>query len=115
MEQAVKYTELMTAFTAVLGGKGVEVIDGRRFDRVRVDGTIKYFVDRNSWEVYGAKSHFQYNPRRWYGTLESVSEYTWSGQPAPKSGTAAEQVFNEREAAIVQNYKPRGRPKKVKP
>lgn len=114
MEQAVKYTELMEQFTKVLSANGTaEVIPGRRFDRISVDKSMRFFVDRNSWEIYGAKSVFQYNPRRWYGTLNSVSEYNWSEYyPVPMPGTTAEQAFTAREQEIVKNYKPRGRPRK---
>lgn len=114
MEQAVKYTELMENLTKQLGTLGqTTIIPGRRFDRISVNKSVRFFVDRNSWEIYGAKSVFQYNPRRWYGTLNSVSEYDWSSDtPTPKAGTPAEQAFTTREQEIVKNYKPRGRPRK---
>lgn len=118
MDQAVKYVELMAKFKTTLetsdGSHTVNVIDGRRFDRIALNNKVKYFVDRNSWEIYGAKSSFQYNPRRWFGTLNSVDQYTWTvtTAPTPKAGTEAEQTFTSREAAIVKNYKPRGRPRK---
>lgn len=113
MEQAVKYTENMGIFTKLLG-KNVEVKPGRRFDRVAVDGVVKYFVDRHSWEIYGAKSSFQYNPRRQYGKLDTAKQFDWVTLK-PLAGTAIESVWLEREAEIVKNYKPRGRPRKVKP
>jgi hypothetical protein len=95
------------------GAGNVERSNGRRFDRLLVNGKVRFFVDRTSWEIYGAKSSFQFNPRRWYGTLDSVSQYDWAqGSPSPKTGTSAERIFNERESEIVKNYKPRGRPRK---
>ena len=112
MDQAVKYTELMTKFIESIPST-TSIVTGRRFDRVFIANKIGFFVDRNSWEIYGAKSHFQYNPRRWYGTLETASQYDWqSATPTPKPGTDAEKVFTERESEIVKNYKPRGRPRK---
>lgn len=114
METAVKYTEHMHRFTTdllVKVAKSVEVKPGRRFDRVVVNGSVKYFVDRHSWEIFGAKSSFQYNPRRHYGKLDTVEQFNWvSHTPIP--GTAIEQVWTARESEIVKNYKKRGRPKK---
>ncbi len=91
----------------------MERIEGRRFDRIKCNDTVRFFVDRNSWEIYGAKSSFQFNPRRWYGTLDSVGQYDWTQvAPTPLAGTSAERIFNDREAEITKNYKPRGRPRK---
>lgn len=118
MEQAVKYTENMKNFTQLLlgtvGVKTVEVIAGRRFDRIKINDTVKYFVDRHTWEIFAAKSSFQYNPRWVYGKLDTVNQFDWATN-APEAGTDAEKAWNEREAEIKQGYKPRGRPRKVKP
>lgn len=115
MEQAVKYTEHMDTFCKALKTSAttkVETKVGRRFDRVTVDGAVKYFVDRHTWEIYGAKSSFQFNPRRLYGKLDTVTQYDWTTN-LPKVGTDAEKVFAAREATIQKNYKARGRPKKA--
>lgn len=115
MDQAVKFIELTNDFITTLlkSSKSVERLEGRRFDRVKCNDTVKYFIDRNSWEIFGAKSSFQYNPRRTYGTLDVVSQYDWSGVvPTPMAGSSAERIHNEREAEIQKNYKPRGRPRK---
>jgi len=113
MEQAIKYTENMNAFVSTLlkTAKNVEHISGRRFDRVSVDGSVRYFVDRHTWEVFGAKSSFQYNPRRQYGKLDTVDQFDWKTN-RPRPGTAVESTWLAREAEIVKNYKPRGRPRK---
>lgn len=113
MDQAIKYTENMNAFVGALTKtfKTVERITGRRFDRVAIDGNIRYFVDRHTWDIFGAKSHFQYNPRRQYGKLDTVSQFDWT-QNRPLAGTQVESAWLAREAEIVQNYKPRGRPRK---
>ncbi len=115
IEQAVKFIELTNEFVNELlkSHKMVERIEGRRFDRIKCDGVVRFFIDRNSWEIYGAKSSFQYNPRRVYGTLESSKQYDWSHTiPTPMPNTRAEAMHNEREAEIQKNYKPRGRPRK---
>jgi hypothetical protein len=115
MEMAIKYTESMNTFVTVLlataGVKNVEHKPGRRFDRVAVNGTVKYFVDRHTWEVFGAKSSFQYNPRRQYGKLDTVSQFDWVTN-TPIAGTEAEKTFTAREDEIQKQYKPRGRPRK---
>lgn len=115
MDQAEKYVKHTAEFISVLqrdGHKQVDVKIGRRFDRVLVNGSTKFFVDRASWEIYGAKSSFQYNPRRWFGTLDSVKQYTWKDSPLPVAGTEAERIFNDRESGIVASYRKRGRPRK---
>lgn len=115
MEQAVKFIELTNDFVTTLlkSFPTVQRLEGRRFDRIVCNGTVRFFIDRNSWEIFGAKSSFQYNPRRWYGTLDSVKQYEWDTTPTPITGTQAERIYNEREAEIVKNYKPRGRPRKT--
>lgn len=115
MEQAVKFIELSNTFVTKLlkTHKTVERIEGRRFDRIKCNDSVRFFIDRNSWEIYGAKSSFQYNPRRMYGTLETVEQYNWASEtPTPLAGTDAEKLHTAREAEIQKNYKPRGRPRK---
>lgn len=115
MEQAVKYTEALTKLTALLtpAGDPVTVMPGRRFDRITVGTSVRFFVDKNSWEIYGAKSYFQYNPRRLYGELSTCEQWDWTGYyPSPIPGTPAADAHAAREATIVENYRPRGRPRK---
>jgi len=48
MEKAIRYTELMNAFVDTLmtsGYQAVEVLKGRRFDRLVLDDAVHYFVD----------------------------------------------------------------------
>lgn len=111
--QAVETQEL----SCVQNGSTVHIQTGRKFDKVYIktsagDPMGRYMIDRNSWEIYGIKSWAQINPRRVYGTLDSVDEYDWSHYYGrPKTGTNAEAEYNKREADIQQNYKPRGRPR----
>jgi hypothetical protein len=91
---------------------------GRKFDKVYVQTDVqklgRYMIDRNSWIIYGIKSWAQINPRRTYGTLDTVSQYDWSAHyGTPKPGTDAENLHNELEAQIAAGYKKRGRPRKV--
>lgn len=110
MEQAIKYGELMENFTKVLGVAAV--IPGRRFDRITIQNDVRYFVDRHTWEIFGSKSSFQYNPRRWYGKLDTVNDMDWNTL-TPKAGSVLEAAWNAREGEIKKNYKARGRPRKA--
>ena len=128
LDRAVEYVQKLEQFRAMLEsqdvgctsqGDVVEVESGRKFDKVyiRTKGAGqplgRYMVDRNSWEIYGIKSWAQINPRRIYGTLDSVKQYDWSTYYAtPRAGTSAERINMEREAQIAGAYKKRGRPSK---
>lgn len=109
----IRYTELMNAFVATLltSNKTVQVLKGRRFDRVLLDDAVHYFVDTQSWVIYGAKSGTQYNPRREYGNLARIDEYDWQNNCA-KPGTTLAAYLEQRELDIAANYKKRGRPRK---
>ena len=111
MDTATRYVQLMEAFTKSLPGD-VFVTDGRRFDRVAIDGVVQYFVEKDSCKIYGAKSAAQYNPRREYGGLETADQFDWTNGIA-KAGTALAEYLEEREAAISAGYKKRGRPRKT--
>jgi len=125
MDKAVEYSQKVEAFVKALtkenpGVKGDkwQVETGRKFDKVYVQTDVqklgRYMIDRNSWIIYGIKSWAQINPRRTYGTLDTVSQYDWSAHyGTPKAGTDAESLHNELEAQIAAGYKKRGRPRKV--
>jgi hypothetical protein len=125
MDKAVEYSQKVEAFVKALmtqnvGVKGDkwQVETGRKFDKVYVQTDVqklgRYMVDRNSWIIYGIKSWAQINPRRTFGTLDTVSQYDWSGYTgSPKAGTDAEKAHLEAEAQITAGYKKRGRPRKV--
>jgi hypothetical protein len=113
MDTAIAYTELMNSLvdTLLKSSQSVQVLKGRRFDRISTDDSVRFFVDRHSWIIYGAKSSFQYNPRREYGSLNTVEQYDWATS-LPLPNTEADKAWQEREAEIAKNYKPRGRPRK---
>jgi hypothetical protein len=114
METAIQYTELMNAFVGELlqHSKSVEVLSGRKFDRILIDDAVHYFVDKTEWKIYGPKSATQFNPRREYGNLARVNEYDWKHNCA-KPGTTLALYLEQRELDIASNYKKRGRPRKV--
>jgi hypothetical protein len=126
MDKAVEYSQKVTAFVNALNAvkssmtKEWQVETGRKFDKVFENtGTQRlgrYMIDRNSWTIYGIKSWAQINPRRSFGTLDTVAQYDWSGYTgSPIAGTEAAKVHSEAEAKIAAGYKKRGRPRKVAP
>ena len=126
MDKAVEYTQKLEKFVNALNttnssathGDKWEIETGRKFDKVYVKTSVqklgRYMVDRNSWVIYGIKSWAQINPRRTFGTLDTIDQYDWSPyNGVPKAGTQAEKVHNETEAKIAAGYKKRGRQRKV--
>ena len=126
MDKAVEYTQKLEKFVNALNttnssathGDKWEIETGRKFDKVYVRTSVqklgRYMVDRNSWVIYGIKSWAQINPRRTFGTLDTIDQYDWSPyNGVPKAGTQAEKVHNETEAKIAAGYKKRGRPRKA--
>ena len=126
MDKAVEYSQKLEKFVKALNDQNVsatrgdkwQIETGRKFDKVYVQTSVqklgRYMVDRNSWVIYGIKSWAQINPRRTFGTLDTVDQYDWSPyNGVPKAGTQAEKLHNETEAKIAAGYKKRGRPRKV--
>lgn len=104
--------------SCVQSGHTVHIEKGRKFNKVYIQTPNqklgRYMVDRNSWEIYGIKSWAQVNPRRMFGTLDTIGDYDWSSYTGtPTAGTPSAIQFTTREATIRQSYAPRGRPKKV--
>lgn len=118
MENAIKYVEQMDTFLTLLrkvlmkDQAAVDVLVGRKFDRILIDDYTEYFVDKQTSIIYGPKSPLQYNPRRSYGTLATVEQFDWSIN-MPLEGTVMETELAAREGAIQAGYKKRGRPRKV--
>jgi hypothetical protein len=118
MENAIKYVEQMDTFLTLLrkvlmkNQAAVEIINGRKFDRILIDEGVEFFVDKQTSIIYGAKSPLQYNPRRSYGTLDTVEQFDWTTN-LPLEGTPIEAEWIAREDAIQAGYKKRGRPRKV--
>ena len=118
MENAIKYVEQMDTFLTLLrkvlmkDQAAVDVLAGRKFDRILIDDYTEYFVDKQTSIIYGPKSPLQYNPRRSYGTLATVEQFDWSIN-MPLEGTVMETELAAREDAIQAGYKKRGRPRKV--
>jgi hypothetical protein len=130
-DRAITYLDKIEQFRVALqeadagckqNGDTVGIDVGRKYDRIYVQTyhngkpnqkIVRYFVNRNSWEILGAKSFHQVNERRVYGTLDSVKQYDWAPYyGVPKACTSAERIHLAREAELARAHKPRGRPKK---
>ena len=131
MDRAVQYVQKLEAFRKALqaadagcitNGDTVGVDIGRKYDRIYVQTyhngkplqkIARYFVDRNSWVIYGCKSFHQINERRQFGTLDQVAQYNWVPyQGVPLLGTDAAKAHDIREAEIAKTHRKRGRPRK---
>lgn len=110
MEQLTQLVELTEKFVELIKGNRKA---GRRFDRVWDSPSENlYFVEKATHLIYGAKSSFQYNPRRLYCTLSQIDQIDWyTGTPKP--GTEVAQAWADREATYKKSYKKRGRPRKT--
>lgn len=105
MDKALEFQNKMDEFVKALNeyknpGCTFEVEKGRKFDKVfeRTPNQKlgRYMVDRHSWTIYAIKSWNQYNPRRSFGTIDTVNQYDWSGyHGVPKAGTVAEQTHRQ--------------------
>ena len=125
LDRAVEYAQKLEAFRAAFEAghrkhsrpdETVVIETGRKFDKVYVQTPNqrlgRYMVDRNSWVIFGIKSWAQVNPRREFGTLDTVDQYDWSAyQGIPQAGTQSEKDHLAREAQIAAGYQKRGRPK----
>lgn len=116
MDNAVTYVEQVNEFISTLlkvsTTNNVELVKGRKYDRIRVNGVIKYFIDKDTTMIYGAKSAVQHNLRRQYGTTATVSQFDWETH-RPISNTAIADEWYAREESIKNSYKRRGRPRKL--
>jgi len=57
---------------------------GSKFHKImeyKVDGggQVRYFVENSTGIIYGAESLRKPNFKRWYGTLDTINEWDWSG------------------------------------
>lgn len=59
----------------------VEVKPGKTYTKVNVGGSGKYMVDE-AGNVWGIKGYGQVHKGHWYGTLDTIQNYDWSGYTA---------------------------------
>ena len=76
----------LQAFVALIGaGRQPFVETGRKFDKVIVDGKVRYFVARSTiagkmeaGDIFGAKSKLAPNFRWFFGNLANADKWDWS-------------------------------------
>lgn len=54
---------------------------GRKFDKILISNggstEVRYFVERSTGTIYGAKSRFAPNLKWYFGTLQTASLWSW--------------------------------------
>lgn len=85
-EEIVKRYPILQENALTAGRRGYEEVQGQRGRRfmkiVAYNGTqtmVKYFVERSTGIIFGAKSFKVYNPNHEYGTLDTLDQYEWGG------------------------------------
>ena len=80
---SAQYNEAFAEFVARLGGsqpkKIYRVETGRKFDKVFAGDNVRFFVQRTTGAIYGAKSELAPNMKWWYGDIYTAGQWTWSG------------------------------------
>lgn len=62
----------------------VTIKPGRKYTKVDVGTSGKYMVENSTSIIYGIKAYGVIHRGHWYGTLDTVEEYDWSGYYARK-------------------------------
>ena len=80
----MEYHKKLSAFTDLIAAQAphprkVEVLVGRTFDRVLIDDGVRYFIEKTSNTIYGARSYTAVNKNWWFGTLDTIADWDWSG------------------------------------
>jgi len=61
----------------------VTIKPGKKYDKIDVGTSGKYMVDFEG-NIYGIKAYGQINKKHYYGTLDTVENFDWSGYRAYK-------------------------------
>jgi hypothetical protein len=62
----------------------VWIHSGNKYIRVNVGDSGKYMVERSTEKIFGVKGYGVIHRGHTYGTLDTISEYDWSGYVAVK-------------------------------
>ena len=75
------YTKAANAFVEALtlAGHSAQYVEGRKYHKVKIGGSVRYFIDANSGSIYGAKSQVAPNFKWYFGTIYSTKLWDWSG------------------------------------
>jgi len=77
---------LLQRFVSAIGSAREPFIEtGRKFDKVFIDGSVRYFVARmdqgeevKEGDIFGAKSKLAPNFRWYFGNLTNVDKWDWT-------------------------------------
>jgi hypothetical protein len=69
------------------GARQVYVTTGRVYDKIFVDGAVRYFVARHSQptaditagDIFGRRTDHYPNPRWFFGNLANIDKWDWTG------------------------------------
>jgi len=53
-------------------------LPGRKFDRIQISDGVRYFVNKKTGEIFGARSYIAPNLKWYFGTLDTVDQWNWS-------------------------------------
>ena len=57
-------------------------VSGRKYDRILIasgpGSSVRYFIDRATGEIYGARSRLAPNPKWWFGDIFTAHLWDWS-------------------------------------
>lgn len=59
--------------------KSVGITIGKKFAKVTIGSSVRYFVEIATGIIYASASWQKYNPNRSFGTLDTVDQFDWSG------------------------------------
>lgn len=67
------------------GHYSVKVVPGPVYTKVDFGGSGKYMVENATGTIYGIKGYGRVHKGHWYGTLDTIAEWDWSGYGAVRS------------------------------
>lgn len=62
-----------------LSNFNIELISGRKYDRISINQSIRYFVEKSTGTIYGSKSRAAPNLNWWFGSLDTIQDWDWNG------------------------------------
>jgi hypothetical protein len=77
-----EFESCLLAFTRFLSDqqhKEVKSILGRKFVKIVIDNSVRYFVEKKTGVIYGSKSRFAPNFHHYFGTIYNADKWDWSG------------------------------------
>lgn len=64
--------------------KKVQVTKGKKYTKVDVGGSGKYMVEHETGAIYGIKAYGVIHKGHYYGTVDTIDDYDWSGYTGVK-------------------------------